>query len=61
MPKRKYDKHWMTVTLSGKANPPKYVSGDTGAVHYVGRTERSIGYVSSGVGLPEVKVVKIVR
>ena len=60
-PKRKYDKHWITATLSGKANPPKYVSGDTASVQYVRTVENSIGFVSSGVSLPEVKVIKVVR
>ena len=61
MSKRKYDKHWITVALSGKATPPKRVSGDAAAVSYVAGTPNSIGYVSSGAGLTNVKVVRIVE
>ena len=60
-PKRKFDKHWITVTLSGKANAPKYVSGDASSIQYVRTVQNSIGFVSSGVSLSEVNEVKIIR
>ena len=61
MSKRKYDKHWITAALSGKATPPKRVSGDAAAVSHVARTANSIGYVGSGAGLTDVKAVRIVE
>jgi len=60
MSKRKFDKHWITVALSGGTTPPKRVSGDAGVASYVARTKNGIGYVSSGATVSEVKVVKII-
>ena len=60
MSRRKFDKHWITVALSGGTTPPKRIAGDAGVASYVARTKNSISYVSNGARVSDVKVLKII-
>jgi hypothetical protein len=59
MSKKKFDKYWIKLSLSGKATPLKTLSSDAAVVSYVQGDGNSIGYVSSKDNLGGVKVVKI--
>ena len=59
MSKKKFDKYWIKLSLSGKASPLKTLSSDAAVVSYVQGDGNSIGYVGSKDNLGAVKVVKI--
>jgi hypothetical protein len=61
MSKKKYDKYWIKLSLSGKAAPLKSFSSDAAVVSYVQGNENGIGYVSSKDNLAGVKTVDIVE
>jgi len=53
----KMKSYWSKMIFSGRAQPPKVVSGDAAVVEWVKQNKNAIGYVDSGAANSAVKIV----
>ena len=53
----KMKSYWSKMIFSGRAQPPKVISGDAAVIDWVKQNKNAIGYVDSGAANSSVKVV----
>ena len=58
-PKKDFDKHWIKLSLSGKAAPLKNLADDNAVVSFVKLNSGNIGYVTGSANLAGVKTIEI--
>ena len=58
--KKDFDKHWIKLSLSGKAAPLKNLADDAAVISFVKLNSNSIGYVTGSANLADVKNVEII-
>jgi hypothetical protein len=52
-------RYWLQQVFAGRGTPPPVLQSDAEVIDYVARTRGAIGYVSTGIRLPGVKILRL--
>jgi ABC-type phosphate transport system substrate-binding protein len=58
-PVQAIQRYWLQQVFAGRGTPPPALQSDAEVLDYVARTAGAIGYVSGGIKLPGVKILRL--